>query len=218
MTAFILMLGFIFAAGAFLAPGTARAEGAFAIGDCSAYGYAINFDSVSEARRQALAECRSHRGKNCKVVVTLHGNCGAFATDRSRSCGAWGWATRATRSLAEDAAVSQCSSAGGRRCSVRTHFCDTKSASAEPSSPALTTNWTSTTLGQNECLDRASRIVKEAGLTTNFERVGQSVFGEQGDYTAQVRCISEKGVVVFVIIGPKLDRARVHMKALIDNF
>jgi Domain of unknown function (DUF4189) len=218
MPAFILLLGFIFAAGTFFAPGTARADGALAIGDCSAFGYAINFGSESEARRRALGECRSHGGRNCKVVVTLRGNCGAFATDRSRSCGAWGWATRASRSLAENAALDQCSGAGGHRCRVRTQFCDTTATSNGTVAPALTTNWSSTSLSQNECLDRAERIVRDAGLTTNFERVGQSVFGEHGDYTAQVRCISDKSVVIFVVVGPNLDTARVHMKALFERF
>jgi hypothetical protein len=212
MSPVALILGFLVTVGALLATDGARANGALAIGDCGAYGYSINYNTESEARTRALSECRSHGGKNCKVATTMRGNCVAFSTDRSRSCGAWGWATRASRSEAETAANEQCRKFGGSSCRIRTQICDV------PPAPALTTNWTATTLRENECLERAERVVKDAGLTKNFEKVGQSVFGEVGDYTAQVRCISEKEVVVFVIVGPTLDQARVHMKAIFEKF
>jgi hypothetical protein len=212
MPSFALMLSFFAAFGALLAADTARAEGALAIGECGAYGYSVNNDSLSVARQRALRQCRSHDGKNCEIKMTLSGNCGAFATDRNRRCGAGGWARRATRSEAEKVAIAQCHKFGGTNCRIRTAICDT------PPAPALTTNWTSTTLGQNECLARARQVMKDAGLTTNFETVGQSVFGEQGDYTAQIRCISEKNVVIFAVIGRKLDDARAHMKAIFEKF
>jgi len=215
MAPLALLLGLVLTAGAFFTVETARADGALVIGDCGAYGYSFNYKSESEATDRAMKECRDHNGKNCKAVATLSGNCAAFATDRSRSCGAWGWATRSSRGAAENEAVAQCRKYGGKNCRVRTQFCDSQST---PPAPALTTNWTSTTLGQKECLQRAERVVRDAGLNRNFEVVGQSVFGEQGDFTAQVRCITEKGVVIFVIVGPKLDGARVHMKALFDHF
>src|SRR5687768_2841113 len=79
----------------FGAAGSARAEGALAIGNCGAYGYGFNYDTEAGARDRAMKECTGNRGKNCKVVVTLSGNCAAYAIDNRRSCGAWGLASRA---------------------------------------------------------------------------------------------------------------------------
>ncbi len=84
--------------------------------------------------------------------------------------------------------------------------------------PSMSTNWTATTLGQKECVQRAERVVRDAGMSKNFEIVGQSVFGEKDAYTGQVRCIADKGVVIFVIAGPKLEQARELMRAIYEKF
>jgi hypothetical protein len=84
--------------------------------------------------------------------------------------------------------------------------------------PSMSTNFTTTTMEQRECVQRAERVIRGAGLQKNFEIVGQSVFGERDAYTAQIRCITDKGVVIFVIAGPKLEEAREHMRAIFDKF
>ena len=189
----------------------AQALGALSIGECGAWGGAWNYSTEAEARSRALQECK---GKNCKVVVTLSGNCVAFAIDQARSCGAWGWSTRSTKEAAEDVAVEQCRKSGGRNCRVRAQFCDSEKQTA----PALSTNWKATELAQDDCVARAETVAREAGLTTNLEKVGQSIFGESGDYTAWVRCIADKGLVVFVVAGPKLEEARKFLRAMVDAF
>jgi hypothetical protein len=192
----------------------AQAAGALVVGNCGAYGYSHNYEDLAEARQRAMNECIKHKGKNCKQVVTLDGNCAAFATDTRRSCGAWGWATRANREDAEEVAIRECSAAGGRACRVRIQFCDTISTA----SPAMTTNWKSTDTDKQECLKRGEKVMKDAGLTKNFEVTTASVFGEQGDYTAQINCITDKQIVMFLIVGPKLEEARKHMSAIYQNF
>lgn len=191
---------------------SAQADGALVVGDCNAYGYSYNYAEEADAQARALRECRNAGGKNCKLEVTFYGNCMAFATDRSRSCGSWGWATRKTKSLAEAAARAQCSEYGGRDCRVRDSACDA------PPAPALTTNWRSMDLDQHECLRRAETTMKAANLTVNFEVVGESVFGEQGNYTAQIRCIAEKQIAVFVLLGAKLEQASSYLSAIFDGF
>ena len=91
-------------------------------------------------------------------------------------------------------------------------------ASSAFAGPSMSTNWQSTTLEQKECVQRAERVMRNAGMSKNFEIVGQSVFGERDAYTAQVRCITDKGVVIFVVAGPKLEEAREHMRAIHDKF
>lgn len=206
---------FLLAAGlaAALAANTAaHAAGALVIGNCGAYGYSHNYDDLADARKRAMDECLKHKGKNCKQVVTLNGNCAAFALDSRRTCGAWGWATRANRDDAEEVALRECASAGGRSCRIRVQFCDVSA------SPAMTTNWKNSTVDKMECLAQGEKVMKDAGLTKNFEVTAASVFGEKGDYTAQINCITDKEIVMFLVVGPKLEDARVHMKAIYENF
>jgi hypothetical protein len=69
-------------------------------------------------------------------------------------------------------------------------------------SPALTTDWITTTLSQEDCLGRAERVMRNAGLI-RVERVGQSVFADTPDYQNQlaIRCFSEKQMAIFVGAG-----------------
>ena len=109
-------------AGALIASGaTAQARGALAIGNCGAWGGSWNYDNDDEARDRALSECK---GRNCRVVTSFNGLCAAFAIDRARTCGAWGWATRESQSQAENVAIRECENAGGRNCQIRAKFCD----------------------------------------------------------------------------------------------
>jgi hypothetical protein len=89
---------------------------------------------------------------------------------------------------------------------------------AAQAGPTMSTNWTATTLEQTECMRRAERVMRDAGLSRNFEIVGQSVFGQIDAYTAVVRCISDKGVVMFVVAGPILDESKRRMRELFDKF
>jgi hypothetical protein len=92
-----------------------------AIGDCGAWGGSWNYDDDDDARERARSECK---GRNCKVVTSFNGLCAAFAIDRARSCGAWGWATRESQRQAENVAIRECENAGGRDCQIRARFCD----------------------------------------------------------------------------------------------
>jgi hypothetical protein len=89
---------------------------------------------------------------------------------------------------------------------------------AAQAGPSMSTTWTATTLEQTECLGRAERVMHDAGLSRNFEIVGQSVFGQLDAYTAVVRCIADKGVVMFVVAGPTLDESKRRMRELFDKF
>jgi hypothetical protein len=86
------------------------------------------------------------------------------------------------------------------------------------SGPSLSSNWTSTTLAQDKCMARAERIVRQAGMSRGLEIVGQSVFGRSGSYTAVVRCVSNKGIVFFFVAGPRLERAKRHMRSIFEKF
>lgn len=67
-------------------------------------------------------------------------------------------------------------------------------------------------------MQQAERVVRGAGMGGDIDIVGQSVFGKDGGYTAVVRCISDYGLVYFVVGGPNLDEARTYMRNLFDKF
>lgn len=83
--------------------------------------------------------------------------------------------------------------------------------------PSMSTNWTSTTISQQECMRQAEQVVRDAGMD-DVDVVGQSVFGKKSGYTAVVRCISDYGLIYFVVGGPQLDQARTYMRSLFDKF
>jgi hypothetical protein len=77
--------------------------------------------AVRSSRRGAL-RCRENGDESCKVVVTVRGLCGAVAI--SGNCEARGWAYAGSRGEAEQLALNECSSRGGRGCTIHRWVCD----------------------------------------------------------------------------------------------
>jgi hypothetical protein len=73
--------------------------------------------------------------------------------------------------------------------------------------PAMSTIWQETDLELNDCVKRAEGAMRDAGLTKNEQTLRESVYGEQGAYTASIRCLNGKGIVFIVVSGPRQDRA-----------
>lgn len=84
--------------------------------------------------------------------------------------------------------------------------------------PSMSTGLRATTLDLPECLKRGEELMREAGLTRNLQVMQLTVYGEQGDYTASVRCVPGYQMVVFVVAGPRPDRASKFMADLRDKF
>ena len=93
-------------------------------------------------------------------------------------------------------------------------------ASALPAAagPSMSTSLQATNLDLAECLKRGEAIMRETGLTGNLQVQQLSVSGEQGEYTASVRCVPGKDVVLFVVAGPRPDRASKFMADLKGKF
>jgi hypothetical protein len=84
--------------------------------------------------------------------------------------------------------------------------------------PSVATSWRSTGLTQQECVQRAERVLRDAEMAQDFEVVGQSVFGGTGGYTLLVRCITEKGLVYFAVGGPSHDEAQRYLTTMSGKF
>lgn len=93
-------------------------------------------------------------------------------------------------------------------------------AGAVPASagPSMSTGLQATTLDLAECLKRSEAIMREAGLTRNLQVLQLTVYGEQGDYTASVRCVPGYQMVFFAVAGPRPDRASKFMADLRGKF
>ena len=84
--------------------------------------------------------------------------------------------------------------------------------------PSMTTGLQATTLDLAECLKRGEVIMREAGLIRNLQVLQLTVYGEQGEYTASVRCVPGHQMVFFVVAGPRPDRASKFMADLRGKF
>ena len=77
---------------------------------------------------------------------------------------------------------------------------------AVAAAPAVNTFYIPYTFSHAQCMSFASTAMKAAGLTKGFEVVGETTFGEVGDYTGDVRCVDEKKVAIVTVAGPNPQR------------
>jgi hypothetical protein len=84
--------------------------------------------------------------------------------------------------------------------------------------PSMSTSLQPTSLDLPACLKRGEEIMRETGLTKNLQVLQTTVYGEQGDYTASVRCLPDKDIVFFIVAGPRPDRASKLMTDLRGKF
>ena len=103
--------------------GIVHAAGALAIGACGAYGVAYDYPGADAARAEAMRKCT---GKGCKVVAAMKMNCAAFAVDMRNACGSYGFASASRLGPAQNSALKQCYTNGGKDCVIRAFVCDAK--------------------------------------------------------------------------------------------
>jgi len=104
------------------AAGAVAAIGAVAAGTCVRLGYATGYDNVDAAAAAALQACASNGDRSCKLILSIEGNCAAFAV--AGACGPRGWASGANRRQAEERSLGACTAQGGKDCTVRRTICD----------------------------------------------------------------------------------------------
>ena len=123
MKSIVLSLVFALASGVLMINAhTQSLVGALAIDgrQGSRYGWAIDYNTVQDARRRALSEC----GSGCSVVLTFD-RCAAYAADQESGSTAYGWAESYDSSQsARQRALAECRSRGGSQCIVRVWGCN----------------------------------------------------------------------------------------------
>ncbi len=73
-------------------------------------------------------------------------------------------------------------------------------------------------MSQDACTERAEKAVRRAGFTENFEPIGLGAFGVRGEYSASVRCETNKGIVFFAVAGPVNETTRKLVSRLTESF
>jgi hypothetical protein len=89
---------------------------------------------------------------------------------------------------------------------------------AASAAPAMSTIWQDTTLDLGACVKQAELALHDAGMTKNAQSLRESAYGEQGPYTAAIRCLTGKGIVFMVVSGPRQDRAVQYIGMLKSKF
>jgi hypothetical protein len=97
-------------------------------------------------------------------------------------------------------------------------LCVASMVSSQAAAPGLYTSWIQFRFSQAECMDRASAALRAMGMTTKFEVVRSSTFGEKDDYTGTVRCAEAPKVMIFAVAGPDAQECGKLGKSLDDEF
>ena len=83
--------------------------------------------------------------------------------------------------------------------------------------PSMSTKWSNSTLNLDRCKSRAEEALRDAKFT-GIKVLNYSVFAERGDYSAMVRCATDKQMVFFVVAGPQVERCNRYVDDIGDGF
>lgn len=95
---------------------------------------------------------------------------------------------------------------------------------AKAEGPSMSTAYVSLNKGVTleDCLKKSAYQFKEAGLVNSVSVQDNSIYAQQGDYTAHIRCLLPKdnsaGVAYFVVAGPDVKVASKVIDFLTDKF
>ncbi len=93
--------------------------------------------------------------------------------------------------------------------------------------PRFSTSWTSSdSTSHASCISRARSAMRDAGFT-NLEVVGDSannprgdtsIFGDSGEYSGSVRCITNRGIIMFMVAGPQSSTSSSLRRSIAESF
>ena len=86
---------------------------------------------------------------------------------------------------------------------------------AEPAK--IWTTWESSgSLTQSQCMSKAERAIRSLGY--NHQVLQSGVYGEDGDYSVTIRCLTQKNLVFFIATHPNTEWASEELIALVEKF
>jgi len=82
---------------------------------------------------------------------------------------------------------------------------------------AIATRWRPMALDQTDCMSYARMAIFRAGFEKS-EPGSQTMSGKRGDYTASIRCLSEQGIVFFIVAGPSPETVSGYLNVVFGQF
>jgi hypothetical protein len=82
--------------------------------------------------------------------------------------------------------------------------------------PAMTTIWRTTDATLERCLDVARQAITASGFLTDVATDGGGVYGQLGEYTGSIQCVSDVRVIFVVVAGPLADEC-VKLRILLEK-
>jgi hypothetical protein len=91
-------------------------------------------------------------------------------------------------------------------------------SSVAASGVGMSNTWIDLHSGKARCIQQATLAIKKAGFTENFEVAGETVYGDQEDYSALLRCVPDKNMAYIVVAGPDSNLADQYVSQVRKNY
>ncbi len=82
---------------------------------------------------------------------------------------------------------------------------------------SISSSWRPADLERDDRVRRAEDATRRAGFQWEMSTVQELLFGECGAYASLIRCVPERGIVIFFVAGPQDHEASAGRQALEDN-
>ncbi|MFD1293523.1 DUF4189 domain-containing protein [Lutibacter holmesii] len=90
------------------------------------YGWAVNYNTQTQANKKAISECEKNGGNNCHTVLWFNGGCAVYVVDKDNP-GLYGYGYANTKQEAEKIARKEASLRGATNITVRVWGCNSES-------------------------------------------------------------------------------------------
>lgn len=89
---------------------------------------------------------------------------------------------------------------------------------ARADAPQVSLSYQNTTLTLTQCQNRAENSLRASGFSRGLEVSGEFLAGINREYRGVIRCLIDKGIILFLVTGPESDAASNFIDKLEDNF
>ncbi len=97
-------------------------------------------------------------------------------------------------------------------------MCDDEPSFPAETIPSIANSWQQTKLSSEQCVKRAEIAIRNTGFSENVNFGSSSVTGNNGQYTASIKCLGKDGVILFTVAGTPAELTERLLKTLENNF
>lgn len=82
--------------------------------------------------------------------------------------------------------------------------------------PAVLSAYFDTALSFNTCMQRGESVLQAYGAE-NVQRLNTAISGTYGDFSVMVFCITTKGLILVMVVGPDLTTGANHLNSVVQK-